>query len=80
MQFFGKVVELPLLCNDRVPGLDSAVPWKYRCYSSSTVVDIHAVVVQTALVELPQLQFIDSRRHSNCGAEARLELQTARKP
>ena len=32
-----------------MPGLDSAVPWKYRCYSSSTVVDIPVVVVQTAL-------------------------------
>ena len=28
------------------------------------------MVVQTVLVELPQLQFIDSRRYFNCVAEA----------
>ena len=28
------------------------------------------MVVQTVFVELPQLQFIDSRRHFNCVAEA----------
>ena len=44
--------------------------------STSTVVDMPVVAVH---VEVPLLQFFDSRRNSSCGAEARSGLQTARK-
>ena len=51
-----------------------------RYCSSSTVVDIPVVVVQTVHGELPKMHLFDSRRNSSCGAEASLGLQTARKP
>ena len=93
MQFLDKVVELPLLCNDRC--------WVRQLSRGgtaiavlSTVVDIPVVVVQTVHGEVPQLQFFDSRRNSSCAAVAvfrqsskfqlwrrgSLRLQTARKP
>ena len=50
--------------------VDSAVSWRCRCCSLSTVVDIPVVVVQTVHGEVPQLQFFDCRRNSSCGAEA----------
>ena len=76
----GKVVELPLLCNDRCLGQavlsrKGAPIAVYRQSSTSLL-----CVVQTVHVELPQMQFFDSRRNSSCGAEASLGLQTARKP
>ena len=69
MQFLGKVVELPLLCNDRCRG------WTVLSrgeVSQLQFIDIPVVVVPTVHGELPQMQFIDGRRSSSCGAEASL--------
>ena len=46
----------PGVVRRQVPWLDSAVPWRCHYCRSSIVVDIPVVVVQTVLVELPQLQ------------------------
>ena len=73
VQFLGNVVELPLLCNDRCR-VRSSVSWRCRYCSSSTVVDVTVVVVQTVHRELSQMQFFffDSLRNSSCGSEASL--------
>ena len=55
---------VPVAVQRQVPGLDSAVPWRCRYCSSSTVVDIPVVVVQTAQ------QIVEVRVHSTRAGSA----------
>ena len=58
----------PVAVRRQVLRFDSSVSWRGRYCSSSTVVDIPVVVVQTVHGELPKMHFSDSRRNSSCGA------------
>ena len=64
VQFFGKVVQSPLLCNDRCRVKDSAVPWRCRYCSFSTVVEIPVAAQRQVwgascakTVDFPRVQF-----------------------
>ena len=70
VQFFGELVNARRCATTGARVLTVLFLWRCRYCSSSTVVDIPVVVVQTALVEVPQMQFIDGRRCPCCGTEA----------
>ena len=70
LQFFGEMVNARRCATAGAGVLTVLFLWRCRSCRSSTVVDIPVVVVQTAFVEVPQMQFIDGRRYPCCGTEA----------
>ena len=70
VQFFCELVNARRCATTGAGFLTVLFLWMCRYCRSSTVVDIPIVVVQTALVEVPQMQFIDGRRYPCCGTEA----------
>ena len=82
VQFLDKVVDMPVMSNDRCPGFQCRKPWKFRsCNSMAQFVDgcgrpcDHAATFVSSTVEVPQIQFTARvRGHSCCTTVAGAQL------